>query len=87
MNIKILSETIARLVKEKFNVSIEVELTRPEEKFGDYATNVALQLAGELQKNPRELAEVIVQELRVKAGEYVREITIAGPWFYKSDTS
>src|SRR6185437_2149639 len=35
----------------------QVELTRPDEQFGDYATNAALQLAGTLHRKPREVAE------------------------------
>ena len=47
-----------------FKVDIDVELTRPDEQFGDYATNVALQLAKQLNKNSRDLGEKIVQKLQ-----------------------
>ena len=52
-----LEKQIAEAVKGLFDVEIDVELTRTEEQFGDYATNVALQLSKQLQKNPREIAE------------------------------
>ena len=48
------------VVKNLFNADIDVELTRPDEQFGDYATNVALQLGKQLNRNPREIAEKIV---------------------------
>lgn len=38
--------------QELFKVEIEPELTRPEEQFGDYATNVALKLGKQLGSNP-----------------------------------
>lgn len=70
---------LAQIVKEAFDVDIDVSLTRPEPQFGDYATNVALQLAGRLGKNPREIAEVIAERLRA-TGEYA-EVGVAGPGF------
>ncbi len=47
-----------------FDVDTDVELTRPEERFGDYASNAALQLAKQLGKNPREVAEALAGELK-----------------------
>lgn len=62
-----------------FGVSTHVEVTRPEEQFGDYTTNVALQLAKQVGSNPRELAERIAAPLRNDAA--YTEVTIAGPGF------
>lgn len=70
---------ISRLITKLFNVDARVVLTRPDPQFGDYATNVAMQLAKPLGKNPREIAEVIAEELR-KTGDF-SEVTIAGPGF------
>jgi arginyl-tRNA synthetase len=70
---------IAQLVKDEFGVETDVRLTRPEPQFGDYATNVALQLAGKLGKQPREIAEIIAEKLR-GAAEFT-EVTVAGPGF------
>src|SRR5581483_11007688 len=58
-----------------------VTLTRPDEQFGDYATNVAMQLAGRLQKNPREVAEAVADKLRESLADKIAEVTIAGPGF------
>ncbi|MGI0134812.1 MAG: arginine--tRNA ligase, partial [Candidatus Micrarchaeaceae archaeon] len=58
-----------------------VILTRPDEQFGDYATNIAMQLAGMLHKNPREVAEVLAGKLRGLLSDSVVEIIVAGPGF------
>jgi arginyl-tRNA synthetase len=76
-----LQDAIEMASKELFGVDIHVDLTRPDEQFGDYATNVALQLAGKLQKKPREVAEALAEYLRDKLKTQVSEITVAGPGF------
>ena len=71
---------ISQVVYELFGVSdVDVKLTRPEPKFGDYATNVSMQLAGQLNKNPREIAEAIAEKLR--ENKDILEASIAGPGF------
>jgi len=76
--IKSFKETTEQL----FSVSdIEVELTRPEEKFGDYATNLALKLSKELNMPPREIANKIQQYLSEYKPKFLEEITVAGPGF------
>ena len=73
--------TIKQAVKVLFNLSVDVDLSRPDPEYGDFATNVALQLAKQVGKNPREVAEQLVAELQNKLGDQVSEITIAGPGF------
>ncbi|MEO5950744.1 MAG: arginine--tRNA ligase [Candidatus Saccharimonadales bacterium] len=70
---------IARIVSELFNVETNVVLTRPDIQFGDYATNVALQLAKPLNKNPREVAEELAVKLR-ETGTFT-DVSVAGPGF------
>ncbi len=69
-----LTETIRHVCDELFGVEADVALTRPEEQFGDFATNIAMQLAKKLGKNPREVAQAIVDKLGVDA-------SVAGPGF------
>ena len=57
------AEIINQTIKEKFNIEVEVSLTRPRPEFGDFATNIAMQLAGKLSKNPREIADELLGEL------------------------
>ncbi|RWZ78416.1 MAG: arginine--tRNA ligase [Candidatus Microsaccharimonas sossegonensis] len=70
---------ISEEIKALFDVVISVQLTRPEPEFGDYAINSALQLAGRIGKDPREVANMIAARLRI-SGDF-REVTVAGPGF------
>ncbi len=61
-------------------VPAEVAVERPRQKeHGDYATSIALQLAGPAGRRPREVAELIATRLRAVEG--VAEVEIAGPGF------
>lgn len=75
---KAIAELIAARVQEVYGQEVDVELTRPDEQFGDYATNIALQLAGVLGKNPREIAEAIAGGL---ADGQIARADAAGPGF------
>lgn len=70
---------ISMVIKELFDHDVDVKLTRPDPQFGDYATNVAMQLAKPVGKNPREIAESIAESLR-QSGDFT-EVTVAGPGF------
>lgn len=67
----------------------EITLEIPREKnHGDFATNIAMQLAGIAKKAPRQIAEEIVQTLD-QEGASIEKVEIAGPgfinFFMKSD--
>lgn len=74
-------QKLQAFLKERGIEGVEVQIEKPkEEKFGDFATNLALQLARHLKKNPRQIAE----EIKAFVGEdsqFVRKIEIAGPGF------
>ena len=74
-----ISASISETVKNLFSLDVEINLTRPDPKFGDYATNVALVLAKSLGKNPREIAEQIAVEL--KKQDIFSSVEIAGAGF------
>ena len=74
-----MNDIIAGIIKERYGQTIKVEVTRPEPQFGDFATNVALQLAKPLGRNPREIAEEIAASLR-DTGNY-EKVEVAGPGF------
>lgn len=76
-----LTTTLTSVIRDAFDADIDPELTRPDEQFGDYATNVAMQLAGRLRRSPREVAEELAEKLRGALGEQVKDVTIAGPGF------
>lgn len=73
-----LEQAIAAVCKDLFSADVAIELSRPDEQFGDYATNAALQLAKQLSKNPREVAEAIRASLK---HESILSVEIAGPGF------
>lgn len=57
-----------------------VKVERPRNRdHGDWATNVAMQLAKKAGMNPREFAEVLAELLRANDG--IEEVDIAGPGF------
>ncbi|TAG83087.1 MAG: arginine--tRNA ligase [Betaproteobacteria bacterium] len=59
-----------------------VALERPKQAdHGDWATNIALQLAKPLGKNPREVAQALVAQLNQGKRSLIDEIAIAGPGF------
>lgn len=74
-----MNDSISRIVNEVYGVDIDVTLTRPEPKFGDYSTNVAMQLAKPLGRNPREIAQEIADALS-ESGEFANA-EVAGPGF------
>lgn len=74
-----MDKKIAQIIKDEFGVDIDVKLTRPEPQFGDYATNVAMQLAKPLGKSPRDIAQQLVGKLSV-TGEF-EKVEVAGPGF------
>lgn len=72
---------LVAIVKEVFDVDATVELTRPDEQFGDYSTNVALQLAKQVGKNPRDVGEQLAEMARDRLADKVAEASVAGPGF------
>ena len=74
-----MEKLLTSVIQQLFAVEVQIKLTRPDPQFGDYASNVAMQLAGRLQKNPREVAEQIAVALRET--EQFSEVTVAGPGF------
>ncbi len=58
--------------------NVDVERTR-DAAHGDFATNVALQLAKPARRNPRQLAQAIADAL--PASELISKVEIAGPGF------
>ncbi len=72
-----ITSAVAAAVDALYQVATQPALTRPDEQFGDYSTNVAMRLAKQLGANPRDVAEAIVDQLAQQ------NITadVAGPGF------
>ncbi|MBU1745792.1 MAG: arginine--tRNA ligase [Proteobacteria bacterium] len=58
---------------------IEVELTR-DPGHGDYASNIAMILASQARKNPREIAKILLEGIEDRDG-VLEKVEIAGPGF------
>jgi arginyl-tRNA synthetase len=74
-----LTQKIVLAVKNIYDLDADVELTVPDESFGDYSTNIAMQLAKKLGKNPREIAGQLKDALN--NDESISRVEIAGPGF------
>ncbi len=76
-----IEQQLTQFLKEKNIEGVEIILERPkEEKFGDFATNLAMQLARHLRKNPRQIAEEIKDFIPLDS-RFISKIEIAGPGF------
>ena len=74
-------QELERFLKSKNISGISIALQKPkEEKFGDHATNIAMQLAGKLKSNPRAIAEEICNFIET-GNPYIEKVEIAGPGF------
>jgi arginyl-tRNA synthetase len=105
MKNQIITEYLTQLIKtcledERFTslVDLDIALEHPaNNKFGDYSTNIALQVFSKttptsLAQNPRQLAEVMVsqlnQQIAAEPDSLVAKVEVAGPGFinfYLSD--
>lgn len=68
-------DRLKEIIRELFGVEMEPEVTvAPDNTGADFASNVAMKLAKEVGKSPREVAEKIVEK-------YEGEVEVAGPGF------
>ena len=71
---------LAGIIEKLFAVKAEVKVVAaPENTAADYATNVAMQLAKVVHKNPMVIAEMIQAEFEKEGGEYT--VAVAAPGF------
>src|ERR1700745_3824548 len=81
---KVVAESIETIKRNDDLVSspVEIAITVPKRReFGDFSTNIALILAGELGKSPREVAELITKNISKEGKNLFKKIEIAGPGF------
>ena len=72
---QIIKDTVMQL----FGIDKDIQLNCPDQQFGDFATNIAMQITKIVGKNPREIAEQLAEALR--ATDYFSEVSVAGPGF------
>jgi len=70
---------IADICQKEYSKQIDIELSRPEEKFGDFATNCALKLAKQVNKPPKQIAQNIAEKLQGHPD--FADVTVEGPGF------
>ncbi len=67
--------------KDSLTINIHLEKTK-NPAHGDFATNMALQLAKILKANPRQIADTLTEQLNTLKDEYnIENIEVAGPGF------
>lgn len=66
-------------IRELYDIEMIPVFTRPDAEFGDFATNVALQLAGRVGKSPHEVAASLVRSLETHSA--IEHANVAGPGF------
>lgn len=76
--IRAVDEGLVVLSEDAIPTAVTVERPRSREH-GDWATNVAMQLAKKASTNPRALATIIAEQLRGESG--IGSVDIAGPGF------
>lgn len=58
----------------------EIQIDRPKSlEHGDYSSNIALQISKRLKKNPREVADILINEMDYQT--YFEKLELAGPGF------
>ena len=73
------AQIIQDAIKQLFGIDQIVQLTQPDPNFGDFATNIAMQLVKKVGTNPREIANQLTQKLN-ETGKF-QEVSVAGPGF------
>ncbi|MCD6552038.1 arginine--tRNA ligase [Thermotoga sp.] len=80
MLVNMVSERVEKAVSEQYGTAVDFEVEIPPRKeFGDLSTNVAMKLAKQLKRNPREIAQEIVGVLNEDS--IFDRIEVMGPGF------
>ena len=80
MNIKLEIINAIKASLQTLNYPGEPILEIPKDlNFGDYSTNIAMQLAGQLNKSPFDIANSIIENLPTL--EFIKEIEVVKPGF------
>lgn len=79
MNTEDYTNFIADICKREYSKQLKIELSRPEENFGDFATNCALKLAKQVSKSPQQVAQNIADKLQEHPD--FASVSVEGPGF------
>lgn len=73
------AEALASAVQEAYGVAAAPEVSRSEPQFGDFQTNIAMQLAQELGQSSHDIAQTVTAQLQ--AVDNIKTAETAGPGF------
>jgi len=77
---KLTSQKISQAISEAGFEAVDFDVSAPPKaEMGDWASNVALLIAGKEKKNPREVAELLISKLQQDSE--IEKVEIAGPGF------
>lgn len=80
-----MANVFKKVVHDTFGIDAEVALARTEEQFGDFSTNIAMQITKQLANppagGPREVADELVAAINGQELGSIEELSIAGPGF------
>jgi len=83
MNIldNLITNSLNEIVKKNYNLPYQADLTIPGEEFGDFACNIAMQIAGQVHQAPLAIAQTIAKNLRLALADYCSEVSVVKPGF------
>ncbi|MCA9381184.1 arginine--tRNA ligase [Candidatus Dojkabacteria bacterium] len=79
-----IAKLFSDVIKDKYSITMDVQVERPNDSsHGDYAVNVAMQLSSKLNKNPREIAQALIEGISSDLQEelLIESFEVAGPGF------
>lgn len=76
-----LEQLLVTACQSLYKLDVKPVLTRPEEQFGDFATNIAMQLAGQLKQPPFKIAEQLKDYLQTNSDQAITKVEVAKPGF------
>lgn len=76
-----IQKNIEQIIHDLFKLEHVVTLTRPDSQFGDFSTNVALQISKQIGENPKQVAEQLANEIHYQLQNEVGQVSVAGPGF------
>lgn len=73
-----LQKSLKTAAKTVFHLEVEPTVSRPDSQFGDFSTNLALQIAPQVKQLPLDIAQRLAKQLQ---SPQIAKIDVAGPGF------
>ncbi len=82
-----IKQAISQICQDQFDYHDDFEVSRPDNKFGDYASNVAIKIAAKINENPATISKKLTEELKNQMPNDIKSIDIAGIGFININLS